>query len=124
MMLEILSKSIPWKKLAAWAIIVLIVDLSTLWLVQEGKAPVKLLYLIIAFSAVVVLVDLVTSYRLEKQKLENQLKPKVDLDFKKDVKAPNSEFGTIKGRHASGQTKSTFHGKVDAPGSKFGNIEQ
>lgn len=120
-----LIKHIPWKKLATWAIVILVVDISVFWMVQQDVVPVSGLYLTIVLSFILALVDLITGYRLENKKLNNQRKPKTEMEFKKDVHAPESEFGVIKGSiTGNGQTKTSFQGKVDAPKSKFGNIEQ
>ncbi len=121
-----LFKNIPWKKLAPWAIILLVINILTFWsFLEYDKVPVSLLFAVVIISLVIVVVSAIFSSIIEMKKNETSKKPTTEQIFKDDVTAPESEFGIIKGKQATnGQTKTTFNRKVDAPGSKFGNIEE
>jgi len=125
-MVEGLTKYIPWKTLRPWAIIILIVDLSLFILYEKHILQQQDLILYAIFlSFMLCLVELICDFILNKAKIGNQKKASAEMIFEKEVTAPDSEFGGIKGSNpAAAQTKMTFQGKVDAPRSKFGNIEQ
>ena len=122
-----LLKNIPWKKLTPLATVLIIVNILVFWIygTEPGKVPVSLLYISVISSFVIITISAILSSLSKMKKIDLEKKPSTEQTFKDDIAAENSEFGVIKGNPTTNsQTKLTFEGKVNAPGSKFGNIEK